>query len=154
MPPPIPYFPMPPRNLKKQWSAGGGVSLADAQKHMANYNRWAKQWNEQERAFQAGETNDFPEHDSPNGHFSWYPKPKNRWLWCPTDGPWLRVTHKFKYIGEPDKILEWPLTLVANVKGFRSGYHPREYVTPEQIVWASWANFWDNSRVRKPEIIT
>lgn len=132
----IPYFPLPPRGLKKQWSAGGGVSYADAQKHMTNYNRWVKLENA---------NLDFVRVDSPDGAFQWYPKPKNRWLWHPNDGPWLRVNHK--YARPKGKILEYPLTLVAAVKDFRSDYDPREYVTPEQIIWASWANFWHDSRV-------
>ena len=143
---------MPPRNLKKQWSAGGGVSYTDAEKHMTNYNRWADQWNEKERALQAYEINDFEPAISLDGNFICSYAPKNRWIWTPTDGPWLRVTHKAVGRIWPESILEWPLTLVANVKGFRSGYEPRECVTPEQIVWASWANFWQDSRV--PEIDT
>ena len=141
----IPFFPAAPTYLKKQYRAGGLVSFAQAEKFMADYNRWAKRWNEQERAFLAGETNDFPKHDSPDGHVICDLANRSRWHWNPTDGPWLRVSHK--YPRQDHLVWEYPLTLVARLKDWPNTYYPKEEIKPEQIAWATWANFWRDGRV-------
>lgn len=141
----IPFFPAPPRGLKKQYRAGGLVSFAQAEKCVADYNRWAERWNERERAFQARESNGHPKHDSPDGHILCDLSSPSRWQWHPTDGPWVRVVHK----DAPPKYraMEYPLTLVARLKDWSNNFYPRELMTPEQIVWATWANFWHDGRV-------
>ena len=142
----IPFFPAAPRGLKKQYRAGGLVSFAQAEKFMADHNRWAERWNEQERAFQAYESNDNPD-ESPDGYVTSDLSNPSRWNWHPADGPWVRVVHNFTELGEGHQVREYPLTLVARLKDWSAISPRRLLVTPDQIIWATWANFWHDSRV-------
>ncbi len=135
-----PYLPAPPRSLKKCRQGVRLVTREEMVLHMGHYNMWAASWNKQEEAFQNGEPTG-PKHDSIHGHTIYDGFRSKVWLWHPNEGRWHLIVSP-----EINSQREYSCYIQAKLQNYRNTFYPRPFVSPDQVVWASWLCSGQNGR--------